>query len=76
MRRAYRLKSGRPDRDELSHLASCKTCLEAANLLLKVEPLEHRHPLDILRGENLLGSIMFATLSIAYQLGNGLVQIG
>ena len=55
LRRSYRWKSGRPDREELSHLVSCKRCLDMANRLLKIDSLEQRHPLDILRNERLLG---------------------
>lgn len=54
MRRAYRWKSGRPDREELSHLSSCRECLEAAHQLLRIESLEQRHPLDVVRTERSL----------------------
>ncbi len=76
LKRAYRWKSGRPDREELSHLVSCRTCLETANRLLKIDSLEQRHPLDILRSERLLGPVIFGALSFASQLGCGSFLMG
>ncbi len=75
MRRAYRWKSSRPDRDELAHLASCDKCLDAANELLKIETLEQRHPLDVLRSERLIVSILFGILGFAPQLNTALLAV-
>jgi len=76
LKRAYRWKSGRPDREELGHLVSCRACLEMANRLLKIDSLEQRHPLDIVRNERLLGSIVLGAISFASQIGCGLYLMG
>lgn len=51
MKRAFRLNSGGPDRDQLAHMTSCRKCLDAANWMLNIDLLAQRDPADALRGD-------------------------
>lgn len=46
MNRFYITKRETPGREDISHLVSCRQCLETANDLLLMPRLTNRHPLD------------------------------
>ncbi len=79
LRRFYRKAENGVSREQLSHLVSCRECLDAVNGLLHMPMLSERHPLDTLGPQTVVetllcsmskaaGLIIFAACSFNYFL--------
>jgi DNA-directed RNA polymerase specialized sigma24 family protein len=70
LKRVYRKDSNSPSRKELSHLVSCETCLDLANSLLRLAPLSQRNPIDSLRSQTTIDSLLLSRSNFLGEIGS------
>lgn len=67
-KRLYRKDAPGPDREEISHIVSCRDCLDSLSKMLQMPGISERHPLDALGAQNTVDSLQLGSMRVVFAL--------